>query len=210
MDPVSSGHFFSSLFFCYFSISLFFCFPIPGRFGNPKNNTSTINNNKSFIFNELRLTTALASGYHLGMAAMRVGRLGRLLCGSLRGRRRSHRYTRCRGLRLGWGRAIATIAEEGHMARHTYKRIIGRAGVFDGMNRRDLDRIFLQLGGSIEFPRRTGEVLYRRPLMTRPARANARRKDASRHLVHFVREILGQVRASRAFLPATVASAQAA
>jgi hypothetical protein len=46
--------------------------------------------------------------------------------------------------------------------------------------------------------------------MTRPARANARRKDASRHLVHFVREILGQVRASRAFLPATAASAQAA
>jgi hypothetical protein len=158
------------------------------------------------------LTAALASGYHLGMAAMRVGRLGRLLCGSLSSWRRSHHYT-CRGLQLRGRRrrrAIATIAEEGDMARHTYKRVIERAGVFDGMNRRDLDRILLRLGGSIEFPRRTGEVLYRHPLMAKRARANARRKDASRHLVHFVREVLGQVCASRAFLQATAASAQAA
>jgi hypothetical protein len=63
------------------------------------------------------------------------------------------------------------------------------------MNRRELDRIFEQIGGSIERPRGTGEVLYRHPLTARCARANARRKDASRHLVHFVKEILQKLAA---------------
>lgn len=79
------------------------------------------------------------------------------------------------------------------MTLHTYERVLAREGVFDGMNRRDLDRILMQLGGGIEYPRRTGDVLYRHPLVAQPARANARRKDASRHLVRFVKEVLRRI-----------------
>lgn len=85
--------------------------------------------------------------------------------------------------------------KEAEMARYPTARLFDRVGVRDGMNRRELDRIFEQIGGSIERPRGTGEVLYRHPLMARCARANARRKDASRHLVHFVKEVLQKLAA---------------
>lgn len=83
------------------------------------------------------------------------------------------------------------------MARHRQDGF-ERTGSFAGINRRDLDRILLRLGGTIEFPRRTGDVLYRHPLLPHPARANARRKDASRHLVLFVGEVENRIAASTA------------
>ena len=57
-----------------------------------------------------------------------------------------------------------------------------------GMNRRDLETIFRGIGGLIEYPRGTGEVRYRHPRLPHVARANARRKDASRELVSYVRD----------------------
>lgn len=59
-----------------------------------------------------------------------------------------------------------------------------------GVNRRNLDRLFLSLGGTIEDVRRTGELRYRHPLMDACAKANKRRKDAPSHLVDFVRELI--------------------
>lgn len=58
-----------------------------------------------------------------------------------------------------------------------------------GMNRRELDRIFISLGGEIVRPRRTGEVRYRHPLLHEQPRADGRRKDAPNHLVRFVLEV---------------------
>ena len=60
----------------------------------------------------------------------------------------------------------------------------------DGMNRRDLDRVLRDLGGSVVPIKRTGEIQYRHPLMQNRPRANGRRKDAPRHLVAFVLEII--------------------
>jgi hypothetical protein len=57
----------------------------------------------------------------------------------------------------------------------------------NGINRRELDRIFQELGGTIERVRRTGEALYRHREVPRPVRVNDRRKDASRALVALVR-----------------------
>ena len=58
----------------------------------------------------------------------------------------------------------------------------------NGMNRRELDKILVELGGTIEYPRRTGEAIYRHPCLPRPVRVNNRRKDSTRELVAFVRE----------------------
>lgn len=57
----------------------------------------------------------------------------------------------------------------------------------NGMNRRELDRIFSELGGTIEYPRRTGDALYRHRSVPQPVRVNNRRKDATRELVALVR-----------------------
>lgn len=57
----------------------------------------------------------------------------------------------------------------------------------NGMNRRELDTIFYELGGTIEYPRRTGEAIYRHPCSPRPVRVNNRRKDATRELVSLAR-----------------------
>lgn len=55
-----------------------------------------------------------------------------------------------------------------------------------GMNRRDLDRILVSLGGTVRHLPRTGEIQYSHPLMHTRPRANGRRKDAGRHLTSFV------------------------
>jgi hypothetical protein len=65
-------------------------------------------------------------------------------------------------------------------------------GVSYGMNRRDLDRVFKDLGGEIIYLRRTGELQYRHvALRGEPCpRANARRKDASRKQVRYVLRVI--------------------
>ncbi len=60
------------------------------------------------------------------------------------------------------------------------------SAVHHGMNRRALDHILIELGGSIRFLPRTGELQYSHPLLSNRPRTNARRKDASRHLTSFV------------------------
>ncbi len=60
----------------------------------------------------------------------------------------------------------------------------------NGIDRGSLDQVFTKLGGHIEFPRRTGEIVYFHAIVGWPARANARRKDASRHLVRYVRIVM--------------------
>lgn len=57
----------------------------------------------------------------------------------------------------------------------------------NGMNRREIDSIILELGGTIEYPRRTGDALYRHPSVPHPVRANNRRKDSTRALVALAR-----------------------
>lgn len=59
-----------------------------------------------------------------------------------------------------------------------------------GMNRRELDKMFRAMGGTITPVHRTGELIYTHPLFpTERPRANARRKDAPRHLVVFARKV---------------------
>lgn len=57
----------------------------------------------------------------------------------------------------------------------------------NGMNRRELDSIIIELGGTIEYPRRTGDALYRHRAVPHPVRVNNRRKDATRALVALAR-----------------------
>lgn len=59
-----------------------------------------------------------------------------------------------------------------------------------GINRSELDEILIGVGGQVERPKRTGEVIYRHPLMKKTVRGNARRKDAGRALVIFVRDVI--------------------
>lgn len=59
-----------------------------------------------------------------------------------------------------------------------------------GRNRRDVDELFLDLGGEITHLRRTGEDLYRHPLLPKPVRVNRRRKDAPRSLSQAVHRLL--------------------
>jgi hypothetical protein len=58
-----------------------------------------------------------------------------------------------------------------------------------GINRRHLDRLLLDLGGSVIPLNRTGEVQYSHPALDERPRADGRRKDAPRHLVAFVRKL---------------------
>jgi len=57
----------------------------------------------------------------------------------------------------------------------------------NGMNRRELDSIILELGGTIEYPRRTGDALYRHRSVPHPVRVDNRRKDSTRALVALAR-----------------------
>ena len=62
--------------------------------------------------------------------------------------------------------------------------------IHHGMNRADLDRFFDSIGGQISFPRRTGDVVYSHPALREKARANSRRKDATRELTSFVMKVV--------------------
>ena len=58
-----------------------------------------------------------------------------------------------------------------------------------GINRRHLDQLLLNLGGSVANLHRTGEVQYSHPTIVQRPRGDGRRKDAPRHLVAFVRRV---------------------
>jgi hypothetical protein len=58
-----------------------------------------------------------------------------------------------------------------------------------GVNRRHLDQLLRNLGGSVASLHRTGEVQYSHPAISERPRADGRRKDAPRHLVAFVHRI---------------------
>jgi hypothetical protein len=62
-------------------------------------------------------------------------------------------------------------------------------GLNGGINRRQLDQLFVGLGGSIRKLNRTGEIQYSHPMLAETPRADGRRKDAPRHLVAFVRRV---------------------
>lgn len=70
-----------------------------------------------------------------------------------------------------------------------------------GINRRELDRLLSELGGSAVFLRRTGEIAYSHPALPERPRADGRRKDAPFHLVRFVRRLLALAPAQLAGLP---------
>lgn len=65
-----------------------------------------------------------------------------------------------------------------------------KTDVHHGMNRADLDRILVALGGHIEILRRTGDIAYSHRLLSRRPRGNSRRKDAPRHLTQFVLDVI--------------------
>ena len=58
-----------------------------------------------------------------------------------------------------------------------------------GVNRRDLDRRLINLGGTVRALARTGEIQYSHPMLLERPRADGRRKDAPRHLVTFVHRV---------------------
>jgi hypothetical protein len=62
-----------------------------------------------------------------------------------------------------------------------------------GVNRRDLDLFFKRLGGNVILLRRTGEVQYVHQLFPQRPRADSRRKDAPRHLVRFVLDVVRSI-----------------
>lgn len=66
-----------------------------------------------------------------------------------------------------------------------------------GMARRELDRLLIALGGTVEIRNRTGEVAYRHPLVQGQATANSRLKDATWALAHFVRAVQHAIDANR-------------
>lgn len=74
-----------------------------------------------------------------------------------------------------------------------------------GINRRELDRVLLQLGGQATHLRRTGEIAYSHPALVERPRADGRRKDAPLHLVRFVRRIFEMTSPTIVRLPAASA-----
>lgn len=54
------------------------------------------------------------------------------------------------------------------------------------MKRRDLERVLVSLGGTVEERRGTGELFYRHPSMSWYVTTNGRRKDAALVAVKFV------------------------
>jgi hypothetical protein len=62
-------------------------------------------------------------------------------------------------------------------------------GGFDGIpNLRDAKRLWILAGGTLSHPRRTGEILFRHP-MVGSVRVNNRRKDSPRELVARLRRL---------------------
>lgn len=62
-----------------------------------------------------------------------------------------------------------------------------------GINFRELDRAFEDIGGQIIHLRRTGEKQYRHHLASERPRGDGRRKDAPRHMVRFVLRIVALI-----------------
>jgi hypothetical protein len=58
------------------------------------------------------------------------------------------------------------------------------------MNRLNLDRVLVALGGEVFFARGTGDVIYFHPMLGRPVKANSRRKDATRALTSYVLRLI--------------------
>jgi len=65
-----------------------------------------------------------------------------------------------------------------------------KTSVHHGMNRADLDRELIAIGGTISCLRRTGEIVYEHPALEGRPRANGRRKDAPRRLTQFVMDVI--------------------
>ena len=65
-----------------------------------------------------------------------------------------------------------------------------KTDVHHEMNRADLDRILVALGGHIVILRKTGDIAYSHRLLSRRPRGNRRRKDAPRHLTQFVLDVI--------------------
>lgn len=66
--------------------------------------------------------------------------------------------------------------------------------VHHGMNRAELDRVIVELGGQVLFLRRTGDVQYRHSILPERPKANSRRKGAPRSLTAFVLRVIRSMR----------------
>ena len=64
-----------------------------------------------------------------------------------------------------------------------------RERIFTGMSRRVAVRTTRRWGGSVEPRKGTGEVVFRHPAQQRPVVMNNRRKDTSREVVSWLREL---------------------
>lgn len=58
-----------------------------------------------------------------------------------------------------------------------------------GVNRVELDKRLLELGGTVKILRRSGDVQYSHPTQSRTHKGNCRRKDAPLALVAFVKRV---------------------
>ena len=61
--------------------------------------------------------------------------------------------------------------------------------IHSGVNQREALVHAQRLGATIEQPRRTGELRVRHPLMARSVLCNGRRRDASRALTGWIRQL---------------------
>ena len=57
------------------------------------------------------------------------------------------------------------------------------------LNRRQAIRLARSLGCDVHPPNRTGELVFSHPLLAWHVRTNGRRKDTSRELMQFLREV---------------------
>lgn len=57
-------------------------------------------------------------------------------------------------------------------------------------SRRRFDRVWQQIGGTVEHVRRTGEARYRHPSRKRPIKVSARRDDTQRVLIYVYKKIV--------------------
>jgi hypothetical protein len=67
--------------------------------------------------------------------------------------------------------------------------------VTHGMNLRTFDRIWREIGGTVEIAYRTGEAVYAHPKLDRRVRINSRRKDTPRILTACAQLVLKEVAA---------------
>lgn len=60
---------------------------------------------------------------------------------------------------------------------------------FIGMNLKNLEKAARRLGVTIERPRGTGEVRFSHPMMEKSVKQNARRKDATREVIVWMKRL---------------------